>query len=254
MKTTILKHLSKIEADHDIRILYACEAGSRAYGLANENSDYDVRFIYIHRIDSYLSINKMEDVINAPISDLLDIHGWDFKKALHLFEKSNPSLLEWLHSPIIYIENSNVIDQLRELTKDTVSLRAVGYHYLHMAKRNYQQIDATNAKSYLNVLRPILVCLSIEKNRAFPLLDFQKHVVDICRDKEVEREVNELVKLKVRQEGRPNYQRLNVFIEQEIAFIEDIVKQLPAQTNDKMTHILNCIFKETLKSVWKLKF
>ena len=249
-----MKHLSEIESKYDIKILYACEAGSRATGLANHVSDYDVRFIYVHQVDWYLSIRKNSDVINGPIKDHLDIHGWDLQKALLLLGKSNPTLLEWLHSPIIYKETSNVMKQLRDLIPNTISLRALGYHYLHMAKRNYQQIDATNVKSYLNVLRPILACLSIEKNRVFPTLNFQKFVNDTCRDIEVEREVTELVKLKMGQEGRPNYQRLNLFIEQEIAFIEDIVKTLPAQTNDKMTHKLNCIFKETLMDIWKIEF
>lgn len=73
-----------------MRILYACESGSRAWGFPSKDSDYDVRFIYVRPVDWYLSIFDKRDVIEYPISDMLDINGWDLKKALNLFRKSNP--------------------------------------------------------------------------------------------------------------------------------------------------------------------
>ena len=94
MQALILEKLDAIEAEHGVRILYACESGSRGRGFASKDSDYDVRFIYCHPRDGYLTIGEPRDVIELPINDLLDINGWDLRKALQLMRKSNPTLLE----------------------------------------------------------------------------------------------------------------------------------------------------------------
>jgi uncharacterized protein len=95
MKQKIIEEIKKIEGTYKVKVLYACESGSRAWGFPSKNSDYDVRFIYIHEEDWYLSIDQKRDVIELPINDLLDINGWELTKALRLFRKSNPPLLEW---------------------------------------------------------------------------------------------------------------------------------------------------------------
>jgi predicted nucleotidyltransferase len=100
----ILEQLEQIEQEEQVTILYACESGSRAWGFPSQDSDYDVRFIYLHKPEWYLSIYDKRDVIERPINNMLDINGWDLRKALNLFRKSNPPLLEWLQSPIQYKE------------------------------------------------------------------------------------------------------------------------------------------------------
>lgn len=104
MHSEIMNKLESIEQEHGIKILYAVESGSRGWGFASQDSDYDVRFLYIHPTDWYLSIEERKDHIEYPINDLLDINGWDIKKAFLLFKKSNPPLLEWLSSPIVYAD------------------------------------------------------------------------------------------------------------------------------------------------------
>jgi predicted nucleotidyltransferase len=98
----IRKPLNKIEIANDITILYACESGSRAWGFASPDSDYDVRFIYVRPLKNYLSIRDRRDVIEVPVNEILDISGWDIRKALQLFLTSNAPLYEWLQSPVIY--------------------------------------------------------------------------------------------------------------------------------------------------------
>ena len=88
--------LAQVEAEQNVRVLYACESGSRAWGFASRDSDYDVRFLYVHRRDWYLSVEQGRDVIERPIADDLDVSGWELRKALRLLRKSNPPLLEWL--------------------------------------------------------------------------------------------------------------------------------------------------------------
>ena len=117
MQDRIKQALQEIETNDQVKIVYACESGSRAWGFPSEDSDYDVRFLYVRPRDWYLSIDleKLPDVIELPITDDLDVSGWDIRKALQLLRKSNPPLLEWLTSPIIYREVSDIADRLRSL-------------------------------------------------------------------------------------------------------------------------------------------
>lgn len=137
----ILERLTAIEQSESVRILYACESGSRAWGFASPDSDYDVRFIYVHPRDWYLSINaeRRRDVIERPIEDLLDINGWDLRKALQLMYKSNPPLFEWLHSPIVYREQPGFRQDMLAITPTYYSPRGCAWHYLHMARGNQRE-------------------------------------------------------------------------------------------------------------------
>ena len=140
MRDEILKRLEVIEQEDSVSILYACESGSRAWGFPSVDSDYDVRFIYKHDADWYLSIDVEEkrDVIERPINDELDISGWDIRKALQLLRKSNPPLLEWLSSPILYRENPGVAEKLRTAMAEFYSPLSSFHHYLNMARNNHR--------------------------------------------------------------------------------------------------------------------
>ena len=138
MKDKILKTLDEIEKKEKIKILHAVESGSRAWGFESNDSDYDVRFIYVRPLDWYLSIEEKRDVIEYSESNSLDISGWDIKKALQLFNSSNPPLYEWLTSPITYIEKECFAERLRDLMPIFYSPISCLYHYLHMAKGNYR--------------------------------------------------------------------------------------------------------------------
>jgi uncharacterized protein len=102
IRSDILDRLLAIEAEHGVRALYACESGSRGWGFASPDSDYDVRFIYVHPLPWYLRVSAQRDVIEVPISDELDINGWELRKALSLLKKGNATLIEWLDSPVVY--------------------------------------------------------------------------------------------------------------------------------------------------------
>jgi len=112
IRDRIVARLREIESAESVRILYACESGSRAWGFASTDSDYDVRFIYLRPVDWYLSIDleRRRDVIEYPIQDLLDINGWDLRKALRLLRRGNPPLVEWLGSPIVYLDRYAVAE------------------------------------------------------------------------------------------------------------------------------------------------
>src|SRR5690348_15189544 len=112
MRETIQRRLQELESERDIRVLYACESGSRARSFASSDSDYDVRFIYVHPLDWYLSILDGREVIEQMEGDL-DLSGWELRKALKLLRKSNPPLMEWLSSPIVYKEDAPFMERMR---------------------------------------------------------------------------------------------------------------------------------------------
>jgi len=109
--------IDQLERREEVRVLYAVESGSRAWGFPSRDSDYDVRFIYARRQDWYLSVDLelRRDVLEVPITDDLDLSGWDLRKALRLFAKSNPPLLEWLSSPVVYVDADGFAERLRGL-------------------------------------------------------------------------------------------------------------------------------------------
>lgn len=133
----IKERLDSIEQRYGVRILYACESGSRAWNFASKDSDYDVRFVYVRPLSWYLGISDKRDVIEEPILDEFDINGWDLQKFLKLAFKSNVVVFEWLKSPIIY-RKSELWDEINTLCFEYFSVKASLYHYLNMAERNYR--------------------------------------------------------------------------------------------------------------------
>ena len=160
MREKIQEQLRRIEEAENIKILLAVESGSRAWGFASPDSDYDVRFIYIRRLEDYLRLGAIRDVIELPIDDVLDINGWDLQKTLRLLHKSNPTLFEWFSSPIVY-QKTEFADKFRDLMMHYFSSKKTLYHYVSMAEGNYREYlkgDFVRAKKYFYVLRPVLAC------------------------------------------------------------------------------------------------
>ena len=161
MKNRILKELDNIEQTHDIKIIYACESGSRAWGFASKDSDYDVRFVYGHPHDWCLSIAEKKDVIEIPVNKELDISGWDIRKSLRLLRKSNSPLLEWLSSPIVYKNVEAATNLLYVLSKRAFLPESSCHHYLSMARSSIEKLENeqhVKIKLYLYAARTILCC------------------------------------------------------------------------------------------------
>ncbi|MCT8138107.1 nucleotidyltransferase domain-containing protein [Anaerobacillus sp. CMMVII] len=186
--------------------------------------------------------------MSLPINDSLDLHGWDLQKALFLLKKSNPTLLEWLHSSIIYQKNDQIIQNIIETIPSMFSAKTCIYHYLHMAQRNYQDVlKKPSVKLYLNTIRPILACSWIERYDAFPPNEFQK----LAKGCSAEKAIIELVKLKKGQKGTPNYLVLNTYIETELSRFSHIANNLDGK-NEKSTKQLDEIFLFALQEVWRI--
>lgn len=182
-RVAIGQALARIEREHDVRVLFACESGSRGWGFSSPDSDYDARFVYVHRMPWYLTVNErtrpgqpQRDVIELPIDADLDVSGWDLRKALRLLSKSNPTLSEWLRSPIVYRSDPVVASELVRLTERFYSRVASWHHYHSMAKgnfRGYLRGERVRTKKYLYVIRPVLACLWIEAFETPPPMAFE---------------------------------------------------------------------------------
>ena len=198
----ILGRLREAETEHNVRIVYACESGSRAWGFASPDSDFDVRFLYVRRPEWYLSfdIERRRDVIEYPIVDEIDCSGWDIRKALYLFTRTNGALLEWLNSPIKYIEHGRFASQLRETAPKHLNSTALCYHYSHMARSNAREYifrDQVRLKKYFYVLRPLLAIRYIEERKSAPPVEFQR-LVDAVAPQKIRPDISQLLKLKRR--------------------------------------------------------
>lgn len=200
VQEAIHQAINDVEKELDVSILLAVESGSRAWGFASPDSDWDVRFLYVHRPEWYLSIEEKRDVIERMLPLDIDLAGWDLRKTLRLFRKSNPPLLEWLRSPLVYREQFSFAEQLRELSTSFFSPISVTYHYLSMAKRNHAQYlsgEQVRLKKYLYVLRPLLACDWISATGTMAPMEFQILLDRFMPDGEVRTGIDRLLKAKM---------------------------------------------------------
>ncbi len=246
MKELILETLRQIECKENVKIILAVESGSRAWGFASPDSDYDVRFIYVRPRDHYLRLDKTRDVIELPINDMLDVNGWDLSKTLQLLHSSNPTLFEWLASPIVYMQTEEA-DALRQLSKDYFSVKKSLHHYLHMAESNYREYlkgDMVRAKKYFYVLRPLLACQWIlERPTPPPMLFSELAAAQLPR--EMTDTVNHLLDLKINApEIRmiPKIDVLNEYLHRGIEQTRCALSALP-EARDTEWDALNTFFR-----------
>lgn len=255
----IVQTLAQIESEHQVSIIFACESGSRAWGFESEDSDYDVRFIYLHPVAWYLSIDRSRDVIELPIYGSLDVSGWDLRKTLRLMRKSNPPLLEWLQSPIIYREHSASLDRLRSLVPSCYSPLACHYHYFHMAEGNYREYLRGNEvwlKKYFYVLRPLLACIWIERGFGVVPIEFSTLVDRLIDPGPLKQSIEQLINRKragAELDRGPRIAVISDFLDREIERLagkaELPATRLPVSSLDRaFQEILTDLYGKTIEA------
>ncbi|MET4076583.1 nucleotidyltransferase domain-containing protein [Hymenobacter sp. UYCo722] len=175
MVARISAALVALEATHGIRILYACESGSRAWGFPSPDSDYDVRFIYCHPADWYLTLDEGRDTLDFPVDAELDLAGWELRKALRLLRGSNAALFEWLQSPVVYHEALHFRAQLAPLLPATFNLKAGLHHYLGQLRRGVEEDlvgEDVRLKRLFYALRSALAARWIRERQTVPPMEF----------------------------------------------------------------------------------
>lgn len=174
VRANIDRRLADIERTFGVEIFHACESGSRAWDFASPDSDYDVRFLYRHRRDWYLSLIEQRDVIETPIEGVYDLNGWDLRKALRLALNGNPVLFEWLSSPILYLERP-LAAGFREAAFSVFDPVKAYRHYFSMARgqhRTYLTGETVRQKKYFYAVRPLLACHYLLAHRSMVPMRF----------------------------------------------------------------------------------
>lgn len=256
VRQEVLRRLRAAESEHHAKVLLAIESGSRAWGFASPNSDYDARFIYANPPDWYLSVGLEEkrDVIEYPIVDVMDINGWDLRKALRLFARSNPGFVEWIQSPIVYEHSGTFHERARELLPKVYSIESGIYHYRSMAKTNYRsylQAEQVPLKKYFYVLRPLLSVRWLQHYQTPAPIEFQRLLEFAATEEGLGSAIEDL--LAVKRESpemglSPQIAPIQQFVEREL----DRLESINPVRNDRsdVEPLLSDLFRAVLKETW----
>ena len=228
MRVKILQRLKDIESRYDVKILLAVESGSRAWGFASKDSDYDVRFVYVHRKEWYLTLVEGRDVIEELAPDgVMDFAGWDIKKALLLMGKGNCAFAEWLNSPIIYYKDDKFLESMNSLKDEYFRKISAVNHYYHMAMnhdKRYLEKRGCEMKRFMYYLRGLLAAKFSAIYGTYPPVVFNELVEKMVGDKPIRDEIADLVRLK--QESREhNTMIVSDFL---VAFATELAAEIEA--------------------------
>ena len=178
MMVLVPEKLKQIEQEYGIRILYAVESGSRAWGTSSEHSDYDVRFIYIRPGKEYLRLDQTRDVLEFPIADGWDMSGWDLRKLLTLLHGTNSQIYEWFASPLVYVDDG-LSERIRPLLEEYFAVKTAAKHYLHQADMKMKQalrVEQPKVKHYLYTMQHLAAARWILQRQEFPPISFERLV------------------------------------------------------------------------------
>ncbi|MCR4839164.1 MAG: nucleotidyltransferase domain-containing protein [Eubacterium sp.] len=248
--TEIREKLDEIERKEGVRILHAVESGSRAWGFASPDSDYDVRFVYVRPKIDYLRLDELRDVIEWQLDEVLDINGWDLRKALCQFAKGNATLFEWSGSPIVY-RTTEEWSRIKEISKQFFSEKAAVYHYYGTANstlQGYLTGERVRYKKYFYALRPLLAARYIEEYHVAPPVLFDD-LLKMELPENLRKALDELLEAKKRTteaEENPQIPVIREFIERETERQKQIAENLEDDHNKDWT-ALNRLFAEILE-------
>ena len=256
--TAIQAKLDAAEREHDVKVLYAIESGSRGWGFASEDSDFDVRFIYVHKPEWYLGVAPEEkrDVLElgiemTPVGEL-DINGWELRKALKLFRLSNPPLLEWLSSPLVYREAGTLAAFLRNAAPSCTSPIRTWHHYrslMEKSRARYWEKKAST-KAWFYLLRPLLAMRWIELGKGVPPMRFDRLMDGVIVDAALREELDALVEAKRQggeQDGFTPPPLTDAFVSGEWNRLEQSAPTLPTE---RQKADLDAVFRVTLADAW----
>ncbi len=249
MNVLVPEKLKAIARDQHAEILWAVESGSRAWGFASPDSDFDVRFIYKKDPAYYMRLDPGRDVIELPIDDIWDVSGWDLDKTLKLLGKSNPTLYEWLNSPVVYL-SSDFRRRIDPLLALCFGEKRMLHHYLSTADNNIRQFlsgDRIRPKKYFYALRPVLACLWIMKYHSAPPVLFN----DLCEKvlpPQMKAIATQLVYLKVstpESKEIPPISQIDTFLKQETEKIRLYLDALPEDSSVHWDELNEFFYRET---------
>jgi len=253
--TAILQRLHETEEINTVKIPLAIESGSRGWGFASPDSDYDCRFVYVHNKDWYLSVFDKPDIIEYATDKVFDVNGWDLRKFIAHIVKSNAVMFEWISSNEIYKRDEAIMALLSELAENFFNPISVAYHYLSLAAKKYKEIIETDnaiLKKYFYVLRPLANLTYVEQHGKQPHMDYFKTLAEIDMDESIASEITRLAKLKkVSDESLlvPKNKIITDYFASEINRYEKKLKSLTFEKNRDYNYA-DSVFRKIIEMAW----
>lgn len=245
-KIEVIQHLKELEKNKGIYLLFAVETGSRVWRLQSKDSDFDIRFVYKRPVEDYLRINKLPDVIEK-LSGNMDFVGFDIFKFTKLLLTSNPSMIEWLKSDIIYFDDGKTKEKLKEFIEKKYNPVPLYHHYKSMCKQNYLKYLKTcenmTYKKYLYAMRGLINAKWVTQFKTTPPINFNK-TLDLINHlpDEVINKLREIIELKKEGLEEVKVSKIHLFE----SFIESFLKEEDTLEQRKIidySEIQNYIFE-----------
>ena len=256
IKETILQKLADTENKHGVKIIHAIESGSRGWGFAARDADYDCRFIYAHQQDWYLTIQDKKDFIETEENEVFDIKGVDISRALRYITKPDCTIYEWLSSNEIYIYNEPLTQLLKGLTTDFFNPIPLSWHYLSLAKKMVNSIDSADTakiKKYFYVLRPIANLNYIALHGKMPYMEYARTLAETDTPLEIKKAIDDLLAIKLASDEHhkiPKNQLLVDYFKTEIDRFEESLKSMK-HTKNKDYERVDTVFRNIIQEAWK---
>jgi len=256
IKRTIMEKLRLTEIVHQVKIPLAIESGSRGWGFASANADYDCRFIYAHTAERYLSVFEPSEFIEYEVDETYDIKGYDLKRVLKYIVKSQATIFEWLSSNVIYIKDETTTQTLQNLAVDFFNPIPVSCHYLSLARKMLSEITATDEakiKKYFYILRPIANLNYIHQYKKMPHMEYDKTLEATTPPHDISAAIQELKERKMKMlehDKIPAHKVLIDYFNSEISRFEGILKDMKHVKNTDYASV-DEVFRTVLKEVWK---
>jgi len=255
IRNTIIQKLRDTQETNAVRILLAIESGSRGWGFASPDSDYDCRFVYAHEKDWYLSVVSKTDIIEYAADKTYDINGWDLRKFISHIVKSNAVMFEWLSSNVVYISNDAATALLRRLEETFFNPVAVSHHYLSLARKKYNEIigaDTAKLKKYFYVIRPLVNVIYIEQHGKMPYMEYYRTLAEIEIPRTAADEIGRLAYIKKTANESyaiPLNKTLTDFFAAELAGQDERLKTLKFNKNRDYEQADEC-FRKIIEMTW----
>lgn len=257
VKDYIRGKLDRLAKDHNIAILHAIESGSRAWGFPSKDSDYDVRFIYTHDMDYYLSVDRRRDVIETPIEhdDVLgvefDMGGWDIKKTIGLAIRGNVVVHEWLTSPIVYQSHQAAQKSLLKFANDVADLDSYFYAYRNKTYKSW--VDNAHKheiriKNYCYSLRCAMCIEWVKKHQTPPPMDVLSLMVGLDMNDGMRNAIDAMIASKAvssEKDVMPRQPELDAFING--AVLEEFERPSKDDQEEANIDTANNLFREIIK-------
>lgn len=262
MKKQILKLLNEVAEEYDVKILFCVESGSRAWGMESKDSDYDVRFVFYRKPEEYTKINPRSDVITASFNDkfersspegcLIDMQGFDLLKFSKMLSSSNPTVIEWLSSDILYCGEKP--KEYVRFSQELFNFMSLYYHYKSMGKQNYlkyikPQNHLATPKKYLYTCRGIMCSLYVKEFLELPPIKFPETLSKLYGNGLISDEILNVLldiidnkKSQSEKHKIENLEMLDEFIEEQLKIDEAPGKRhfcLPEYFNDVLIPIIH---------------